>query len=86
MKQRPKVREIAEQQGRTQAKLLQTADVNSRTMSVIWHDPYGKVTCEVLFKNACALNIEVAVSVGEESDENKQGLTNPAGFVIITLI
>jgi len=68
MKQRLKVREIAEQQGWTQAKLQRAADVNSRTMSGIWHDPYRKVTYEVLAKIARALKVEVAALVEEESD------------------
>lgn len=69
MKQRLKVREIAEQQGWTQAKLQRAADVNSRTMSGIWHDPYRRVTYEVLVvKIARVLKVEVTDLVEEESD------------------
>jgi len=68
MKQRLRVREIAEQRGWTQAKLQRAADVNSRTMSCIWHDPYRRVTYEVLVKIARALNVEVADLVEEEPD------------------
>ena len=68
MKQRLKVREMAEQQGWTQAKLQRAADINSRTMSGIWHDPYRKVTYEVLTKIARTLNVEITELVEEESD------------------
>ena len=68
MKQRLKVKEIAEQKGWTQAKLQRAADVNSRTMSGIWHDPYRRVTYEVLTKVARALGVEVADLVEEELD------------------
>jgi DNA-binding Xre family transcriptional regulator len=68
MKQRLKVREIAERQGWTQAKLQRAADVNSRTMSGIWHDPYRRVTYEVLVKIARALHVEVTDLVEEEPD------------------
>jgi transcriptional regulator with XRE-family HTH domain len=68
MRQRLKVREIAEQQGWTQSKLQRAADVNSRTMSGIWHDPYRRVTYEVLIKIARVLNIEVTALVEEEPD------------------
>jgi len=68
MKQRLKVREIAEQQGWTQLKLQRAADVNSRTMSGIWHDPCRRVTYEVLVKIARVLNVEVTELVEEEPD------------------
>jgi len=68
MRQRLKIREIAEQQGWTQSKLQRAADVNSRTMSGIWHDPYRRVTYEVLVKIARVLNVEVAELVEEEPD------------------
>ncbi len=68
MKQRLKVREIAEQQGWTQARLQRAADVNSRTMSGIWHDQYRKVTYEVLTKIARTLNVEITELVEEETD------------------
>lgn len=68
MKQRLKVREMAEQQGWTQAKLQRAADVNSRTMSGIWHDPYRRVTYEVLVKIARVLRVEVTDLVEEEAD------------------
>ena len=68
MKQRLKIREIAEHQGWTQAKLQRAADVNSRTMSGIWHDPYRRVTYEVLVKIARVLKVEVTDLVEEESD------------------
>lgn len=68
MKQRLKVREIAEQRGWTQAKLQRAADVNRRTMSGIWHDPYRRVTYEALVKIARVLNVEVTELVEEEPD------------------
>jgi transcriptional regulator with XRE-family HTH domain len=68
MRQRLKVRAIAEQQGWTQAKLQRAADVNSRTMSGIWHDPYRRVTYEVLLKIARVLNVEITQLVEEEPD------------------
>lgn len=68
MKQRLKVREIAEQRGWTQSKLQRAADINNRTMSGIWHDPYRRVTYEVLVKIARVLNVEVADLVVEELD------------------
>jgi DNA-binding Xre family transcriptional regulator len=68
MKQRLKVREVAEGRGWTQAKLQRAADVNSRTMSGIWHDPYRRVTYEVLVKIARALNVAVTELVEEEID------------------
>ncbi len=68
MKQRLKIKEIAEQRGWTQARLQRASDVNSRTMSGIWHDPYRKVTYEVLTKIARTLNVEVAELVEEEPD------------------
>lgn len=68
MKQRLKIREIAEQQGWTQAKLQRAADVNSRTMSGIWHNQYRRVSYEVLTKIARVLNVEVAKLVEEEPD------------------
>jgi DNA-binding Xre family transcriptional regulator len=52
----------------TQAKLQRAADVNSRTMSDIWHDPYRRVTYEMLMKVARALSVEVADLVEEEPD------------------
>ena len=68
MKQRLKVREVAEGRGWTQAKLQRAADVNSRTMSGIWHDPYRRVTYEVLAKIARALNVAVTDLVEEETE------------------
>jgi transcriptional regulator with XRE-family HTH domain len=68
MKQRLKVREVAERQGWTQAKLQRAADVNSRTMSGIWHDPYRRVTYEVLLKIARVLKVEITELVEEEPD------------------
>lgn len=68
MKQRLKIREIAEQRGWTQSKLQRAADVNSRTMSGIWHDPYRKVTYEVLVKVARVLQVDITDLVEEEQD------------------
>ncbi len=71
MKQRLKVREIAEKEGWTQAKLQRAADVNNTTMSGIWHDLYRRVTYEVLTKIARALNVEINELVEEEADNDK---------------
>lgn len=60
MRQRLKVKEAAEARGWTQSKLQRAADVNSRTMSGIYHDPYRDVAYSTLAKIAKVLEMEVS--------------------------
>lgn len=69
MRQRLKVKEIAEAKGWTQSKLQRAADVNSRTMSGIYHDPYRDVAYSTLAKIAKVLEVEVSDLVEQVPDE-----------------
>lgn len=69
MKQRLKVKEIAESKGWTQSKLQRAADINSRTMSGIYHDPYRDVAYSTLAKIAQVLGVEVSDLVEMVPDE-----------------
>ncbi len=69
MRQRLKVKEIAEAKGWTQSKLQRAADVNSRTMSGIYHDPYRDVAYSTLAKIAKVLEVEVSDLVETAPDE-----------------
>lgn len=69
MRQRLKVREVAQAKGWTQSKLQRAADVNSRTMSGIYHDPYRDVAYSTLAKIARVLEVEVGELVEMVPDE-----------------
>ena len=69
MKQRLKVREIAEARSLTMAKLQRAADINQRTMYAIYHDPYRDVAYSTLVKIANALGIEVTELVEYVPDD-----------------
>ncbi|GHO77111.1 hypothetical protein KSD_48820 [Ktedonobacter sp. SOSP1-85] len=69
MRQRLKIREVAEAKGWTQSKLQRAADVNSRTMSGIYHDPYRDVAYSTLAKIARVLEVEVGELVEMVPDE-----------------
>lgn len=69
MRQRLKIREVAEAKGWTQSKLQRAADVNSRTMSGIYHNPYRDVAYSTLAKIARVLEVEVGELVEMVSDE-----------------
>lgn len=69
MRQRLKIREVAEAKGWTQSKLQRAADVNSRTMSGIYHDSYRDVAYSTLAKIARVLEVEVGELVEMVPDE-----------------
>jgi transcriptional regulator with XRE-family HTH domain len=72
MRVRLKVREIAEAKGWTQSKLQRAADVNSRTMSGIWHNPYRDVAYSTLIKIARVLGVDVTELAEQVPDEAQQ--------------
>ena len=66
MATRLKVKEFAQARGLSQRKLFFKSEVDNKTISRIFNDPYAIVTTETLDKLARALNVDVSLLV--ESD------------------
>ena len=66
---RLKVKEIATQKGWTQTKLSRAADLNAKTVSDIFHNPYKDVAFSTLLKIAKVLGVDVAELIEEVPDE-----------------
>ncbi|HKV56959.1 MAG TPA: helix-turn-helix transcriptional regulator [Ktedonobacteraceae bacterium] len=66
MATRLKVKEFAQARGLSQRKLFFKSEVDGKTISRIFNDPYAVVTTETLDKLARALNVDVSLLV--ESD------------------
>ncbi len=69
---RLKIKEIALKKGWTQARLGRAADVNPRTMSGIFNDPYRDVAYSTLVKIAKVLEVEISELTEEVSDDKKK--------------
>lgn len=57
---RLKIKELAQAQGLTQNKLARKADVDNKTISKIFQNPYQIISTETLDKIARALNIDAS--------------------------
>ena len=68
---RLKVKEIATQKGWTQTKLSRAADLNAKTVSDIFHNPYKDVAYSTLLKIAKVLGVDVS-ELTEEVPDNEQ--------------
>ncbi len=66
---RLKVKEVATAKGWTQTKLSRAADLNAKTVSDIFHNPYKDVAFSTLLKIAKALTVDVSELIEEVPDE-----------------
>ena len=66
---RLKVKEIATQKGWTQTKLSRAADLNAKTVSDIFHNPYKDVAYSTLLKIAKVLGVDVSELTEEVPDD-----------------
>jgi len=67
---RLKVKEVATAKGFTQTKLSRAADLNAKTVSDLFHNPYKDVAFSTLLKIAKVLGVEVSKLIEEMPDEN----------------
>ncbi len=56
---RLRVKEVAQAKGFTMARLQRAADINLKTIQVIWHDPQHNVSLNTLDKIAKVLGVPV---------------------------
>jgi DNA-binding Xre family transcriptional regulator len=68
---RLRVKEIAQQQGLGQGKLARMADMDIKTLTRIYKNPYSEVSSVTLEKLARALSVSVADLI-EEVDGTKE--------------
>jgi DNA-binding Xre family transcriptional regulator len=67
---RVRLREIAQEKGISQSKLMRKADVDIRTIQRLYRDPHTNITLATLEKLAIALECDVCeLIVREESDK-----------------
>ena len=72
---RLRVKEVAQAKGFTMARLQRAADINLKTMQVIWHNPQHDASLNTLDKIAKALGVpitELLEDVPEEPPANTQ--------------
>ena len=69
MRVRLKVKEIATAKGYTQTRLARAADLNAKTVSDIFHNPYKDVAFSTLLKIAKVLGVDVSELIEEVPDE-----------------
>ena len=68
---RLRVKELAEQRGLTQSKLMRMADLNMKTVQGLYREPYRiNVAYLTLEKIAKALGVSIDELFEEEEDEN----------------
>ncbi|QBD80907.1 XRE family transcriptional regulator [Ktedonosporobacter rubrisoli] len=65
---RLKIKEVAEQQGLSMAKLARRADMDFKTVQRIFHDPYRDISLSTLDKLAEALKIPASELIETVSD------------------
>jgi transcriptional regulator with XRE-family HTH domain len=71
---RLRVKEVAQAKGFTMARLQRAADINLKTIQVIWHNPRHDASLNTLDKIAKALGVpftELIEDVPEEPPESK---------------
>jgi DNA-binding Xre family transcriptional regulator len=56
---RVKLREVAQERGISQSKLMRKADVDIRTIQRLYRDPYTNITLATLEKLAVALECDI---------------------------
>ena len=66
---RLKVKEVATAKGWTQTKLSRAADLNAKTVSDLFHNPYKDVAFSTLLKIAKVLGVDVSELIEEVPDE-----------------
>ena len=66
---RLKVKEVATAKGWTQTKLSRAADLNAKTVSDIFHNPYKDIAFSTLTKIAKVLQVDVSELIEEVSDD-----------------
>ena len=54
---RLRIREVAEAKGMTRTRLSRLADMNYKTINLLWNDPYREVTTTTLNRIAEALQV-----------------------------
>ena len=67
---RLKVKEVATEKGWTQTRLSRAADLNAKTVSDIFHNPYKDVAFSTLVKIAKVLGVEVSELIEEVPDDD----------------
>lgn len=71
---RLRVKEVAQEKGFTMARLHRAADINLKTMQVIWHNPQHDASLSTLDKIAKALGVpitELIEDVPEQAPSNQ---------------
>ncbi len=66
---RLKVKEIATTKGYTQTRLARAADLNAKTVSDIFHNPYKDVAYSTLLKIAKVLGVDISDLTEEVPDD-----------------
>ncbi len=67
---RMRVKEVAESKGISMARLGRMADLDPRTMRLIYKDPYRDIAYSTLVKLAKALDVDIAELTEDVSDIN----------------
>jgi DNA-binding Xre family transcriptional regulator len=66
---RLRIREIAEQKNISMSKLSRTADVNYKTIQLIWRDPYHGINTKTLERIAKALGVGTGDLLEDEEEK-----------------
>ncbi|HEY4033472.1 MAG TPA: helix-turn-helix transcriptional regulator [Ktedonobacteraceae bacterium] len=66
---RLRLRELAEAKGMSRTSLSRRADMNYKTVNLLWKDPYREFTSTWLSQLARALDVPVTELIEEVSDE-----------------
>jgi transcriptional regulator with XRE-family HTH domain len=68
---RLRVKEVAQEKGFTMARLHRAADINLKTMQVIWHNPQHDASLSTLDKIAKALGVPITELIEDVPDEEQ---------------
>ncbi len=74
---RLRVKEVAQAKGFTMARLHRAADINLKTMQVIWHNPQHDASLNTLDKIAKALGVPITELI-EDVPEEQHPPSRPA--------
>jgi transcriptional regulator with XRE-family HTH domain len=71
---RLRIKEAAEEQGLSMAKLARKADMDFKTVQRIFHDPYRDISLSTLGRIAQALGVPAISLIVETDDQDKSQL------------
>lgn len=74
---RLRVKEVAQAKGFTMARLQRAADINLKTIQVIWHNPQHDASLNTLDKIARALGVPVTELIEDVPEDNPPATRKP---------